>query len=130
MAKCPYKTEVLVLNSIAFSKAPGTEADSQPISQAGKQLVRKSVGQAGRKTGRQKHTVWLFFSCRLRLQTLGNPWYAGTLSGRVVEYPADEPPSAGSKPSLRIGDRRLSRSFPEPFFLYLTLVEILLTTNC
>ena len=59
-------------NSIAFGKAPHREADSHPISQSSRHAVR----QAGRQTSRQrgpKNKVWLFFSCGLRLQTLGNP---------------------------------------------------------
>ena len=104
----PTSNYICSLNSIAFGTAPRREADSQP----GKQSVRQSVGQAGRQTGRQKHTVWLFFSCGLRVQTLGNPWCARTVSGRVVKRSANKSPSVNSNPGWRHqpANCRLSRS--------------------
>ena len=120
------RTKILLPSARHLEERPTV---GEPVSQAGKQLVKQSVGQAGRQTGRQKHTVWLFCSCRLRLQTLGNPLYAGTLSGRVVEHPADGSPSACSIPGRRFGDRRLSRSIELEPLLCSTLVQILLTTN-
>ena len=57
-------------------------------------------------------------------------WLIRTLSGRVVEHPADGSPSAGSIPGGWFGNCRLSRSIHlEPLF-YSTVVQILLTTNC
>ena len=52
-------------------------ADSQPISQSGKQLVRQSVGQAGRQT--ETHTLG-FFSGRLGFKQ----WGAQILSGQAT----------------------------------------------
>ena len=53
-------TNFILPNSISFGKAPRREADSQPISQSGRQAVSQAVTSAGRQTGWQKHTVWLF----------------------------------------------------------------------
>ena len=92
----------------------GRRPANQPIKQASNQ----SGKQAGRQAGRQKHIIWLFFSCGLRLQTLGNPWCAGTISGRVVKHSANKPPSVSLNPGRR--DRPVAGSAnwtPQPFFI-------------
>ena len=60
----------------------GRESANQSV----RQVVSLAVSQADRQAD---DTVWLSFSCGLRLQTSGNHLYAGTRSGRVVEHPAN-----------------------------------------
>ena len=50
-------------NSIAFGKAPRREADSQPISQLGRQAVSQAVSRANRQA--KTHSLTFFFSCGL-----------------------------------------------------------------
>ena len=93
--------------SIAFGSAPRREANSQPISQlvrpADSQTVRQSFGQTGKKTSRQKHTVWVFFSvadsgassgkensCQNKKRSNGNAAGHGLLGRRFESRSADD----------------------------------------
>ena len=112
-------------NLIAFGKAPRREADSQPISQSDRQVVSKVVGRASRQTRRQKHTVWLFFSHRLHIQTVGNPSCTNAIGHPLVEHSPFASKVGGSNPG-----RRLPARADRPIVLFHpTLVQILLTTN-
>ena len=76
----------------------------ESVSQSGKQLV----GQAGKQTGRQKHTVGLFFSGELQLQTVWSKKYIGITNGRVVEHSTCNQACVSSnpgRPSPATGDR-------------------------
>ena len=98
---------------------------SQSVSQAGKQSVRQSVGQAGRQTDRQKK-CYSVADCdykhrgTLRAQEHSVVEWSNTwLMKRLVLVPIPSGSAiAGS------ADRPLSP------LIYLTLVQILLTTNC
>ena len=58
--------------SIAFSDAPGREADSQPICQSVRQAVSQAVGQASRQADRQAETHSLaFFQLRTTSKNSG-----------------------------------------------------------
>ena len=99
----------------------GRQSANQSVRQASSQAGSQSGKQAGRQAGRNTQ-FGFFFSCGLRLQTLGNHWYAGTISGRVVEHPDGGSPRADFIPSQQFGDRQLSPSIDLEPLLYSTLV--------
>ena len=111
-------------NSFAFGKAPRREADSQPISQSGRQAVSQAVSQASRQADRQAETHSLAFSVADYNYKHWGTHY--TLEYSVVEWSNTQPAvglapvriAAGGSPIAGLADRPLSP------FLYSTLVQI------
>ena len=74
--------KMVFVNSIAFSKAPRREVDSQPFTQVGKQVVSWAISRASRQAHRQATSHRLaFLSGGLQLRIVGNPKSIGSVNG-------------------------------------------------